>query len=213
MSEKLQGGVLAGSVNLSIPVILRSTSDNTEVTGKVFGDVTASYWRQGGIRVNIPAITLAAVDSAHADGGFKEVDSTNTPGQYRFDSSDAAFAAGADWVVITIKVAGCYVFFQMFNLTVDTASSSVRKNVALDNFEFFMVASSDHITGKPALTVTAEISKDGEAFAACTNSVSEISGGVYKINLTQTEMNASIITLKFTATGADQRVITIVTTG
>jgi len=117
MSEKLQGGLLAGSVDLSIPVILRSTTDNTEVTGKAFGDVTASYWRQGGIRVDTPAITLAAVNSAHADGGFKEVDAANMAGAYRFDLPDAAIATGADWVVITIKVAGCYNFFQMFNLT------------------------------------------------------------------------------------------------
>jgi len=117
MSEKLQGGVLAGSVDFSIPVILRSTTDNTGVTGKAFGDVTASYLRQGGIRVDIPTITLAAVNSAHADGGFKEIDSTNMPGAYRFDLVDAAIATGADWVVISIKVAGCYMFFQMFNLT------------------------------------------------------------------------------------------------
>jgi len=117
MSEKLQGGLLAGSVDLSIPVVLRSTADNTETTGKAFGDVTASYLRQGGIRVDIPAITLAAVNSVHADGGFIEVDAVNMPGLYRFDLTDAAIAAGADWVVITIKVAGCYVFFQMFNLT------------------------------------------------------------------------------------------------
>ena len=117
MSEKLQGGLLAGSVDLSIPVILRSTTDNTEVTGKAFGDVTASYWRQGGIRVDIPAITLAAVNSVHADGGFIEVDAANMAGAYRFDLPDAAIAAGADWVVITITVAGSYNFFQMFNLT------------------------------------------------------------------------------------------------
>jgi len=117
MSEKLQGGLLAGSVDLSIPVILRSTVDNTGVDGKAFGDVTASYWRQGGIRVDIPAVTLATVNSAHADGGFKEVDAANMAGAYRFDLPDAAAATGADWVVITIKVAGCYNFYQMFNLT------------------------------------------------------------------------------------------------
>lgn len=117
MSEKLQGGLLAGSVDVSIPVVLRSTTNNTEVTGKVSADVTASYWRQGGSRTAIPAVALAAVDSAHSDGGFKEIDSVNIPGIYRFDLPDAAIAAGADWVVISIKVAGCYVFFQMFNLT------------------------------------------------------------------------------------------------
>jgi len=117
MSEKLQGGLLAGSVDLSIPVILRSTTDNTEASGKAETDVTASYWRQGGIRVAIPVVALAAVNSAHSDGGFKEVDATNIPGLYRFDLPDAAIAAGADWVVIALKVAGCYVFLQTFHLT------------------------------------------------------------------------------------------------
>jgi len=125
MSERLQGGVLAGSINLSIPVILRSTTDNTEVTGKVFGDVTASYWRQGGVRVSVSAITLASVDSPHADGGFKEVDSANIPGAYRFDMPDAAIATGADWVVISIKVTGCYVFFQLLHLTANIISLGV----------------------------------------------------------------------------------------
>ena len=119
MSEKLQGGLLAGSVDMSIPVILRTAADNTGTTGKVFGDVTASYWRQGGIRVDIPAVTLAAVNSAHNDGGFIEVDAANMAGSYRFDLPDAAIATGADWVVITIKVAASYNFYQMFNLTAD----------------------------------------------------------------------------------------------
>jgi len=119
MSEKLQGGIVAGSVNVSIPVILRNTSDNLGTTGKVYGDVTASYLRQGGVRVDIPAVTLAAVDSAHSDGGFKEVDSSNMAGSYRFDLPDAACAAGADWVTIAIKVASSYVFYQMFNISAD----------------------------------------------------------------------------------------------
>ena len=117
MSEKLQGGLLAGSVDVSIPVVLRSTTDNTEATGKADTDVTASYWRQGGSRTAIAAVALAAIDSAHSDGGFIEVNAANMPGAYRFDLPDAAVAAGADWVVISVKVAACYVFFQMFNLT------------------------------------------------------------------------------------------------
>jgi len=93
----------------------------------------------------------------------------------------------------------------------DDLPSGVKKNVALANFEFLMIDSSDHLSPKTGLTITAEISKDGGAFASCTNSASEISDGVYKITITQAEMNADIITLKFTATGADQRTITIKT--
>jgi len=53
---------------------------------------------------------------------------------------------------------------------------------------FMMVDSSDHVTPKTGLTVTATISKDGAAFAAATNSVSEISGGWYKVTWTATEI-------------------------
>lgn len=122
MSDKIQMGdsIKAGSTDVSIPVILRSTADNTEVTAKVYTDVTASYWRQGGTRTAITAATLAAVNSAHSDGGFKEVDATNQPGAYRFDLPDAAVATGADWVIVTIKVTGCYAFHVLFGLASKT---------------------------------------------------------------------------------------------
>jgi len=93
----------------------------------------------------------------------------------------------------------------------DNLPSGIPKNVALSNFAFFMVDSSDHVTPKTGLTITATISKDGGAFASCSNSATELSSGVYLIDITQTEMNADVITLKFTASGSDQRTITIKT--
>ncbi len=93
----------------------------------------------------------------------------------------------------------------------DNLPSGVPKNVALSNFMFAMVLALDHITPATGKTVTATISKDGGAFAACTNAVAEVSNGYYKINLTQTEMNASVVALKFGETDCDQRSITIIT--
>jgi len=93
----------------------------------------------------------------------------------------------------------------------DDLPSGITKNVALSNFTFYMVLASDHVTAATGKTVTATISKDGGAFASCTNSVSEIASGLYKINLTQTEMNADTITLKFSETDCDTRIITIET--
>jgi hypothetical protein len=87
----------------------------------------------------------------------------------------------------------------------------INKNTALNNFSFLMVDSTDHVTPKTGLTVTAERSIDGAAFAACANAVAEVGNGVYKINLAATDLNGDVITLKFTAAGADQRTITIVT--
>jgi len=41
--------------------------------------------------------------------------------------------------------------------------------------------------------------------------VAELSNGIYDIDLTQAEMNADIITLRFTAANSDDRLITIIT--
>ena len=87
----------------------------------------------------------------------------------------------------------------------------ITKNVALSAFPFFMVLTSDHITGATGKTVTATRSLDGAAFAACANAVSEIANGWYKIDLAAADLNANTVALKFTATDCDARNITIVT--
>lgn len=93
----------------------------------------------------------------------------------------------------------------------DNLPAGIKKNTALNNFEVLLVSSSDHISPVTGATVTATRSIDGGAFAACANSVTEVSGGVYKINLAASDLNGDVITLKFSATGADSRIITIVT--
>lgn len=87
----------------------------------------------------------------------------------------------------------------------------VTKNTALAKFMFFMVSSTDHVTGKTGLTVTATRSIDGAAFASCANSATEIATGWYYIDLASTDLNGNVIALNFTGTGADVRAITIIT--
>lgn len=87
----------------------------------------------------------------------------------------------------------------------------VKKNTQLANFMFLMVQAADHITPATGLTVSAQRSIDGGLFAACSNSVSEVGDGVYKITLAASDLNGDVIALKFTATGADQRTLTILT--
>jgi hypothetical protein len=50
------------------------------------------------------------------------------------------------------------------------------KNVAFSNLMFMMVDATDLNTPETGVTITATISKDGAAFASCTNSASEVSG-------------------------------------
>lgn len=94
-----------------------------------------------------------------------------------------------------------------------TAGIRIKKNTALANFMFLMVDSTDHITPKTGLTITATRSIDGAAFAACANAAAEVANGFYKINLANTDMNGDVIALKFTGGAtADDRLLTIITT-
>lgn len=93
----------------------------------------------------------------------------------------------------------------------DDLPSGIAKNVQLSNFSFLMVLSSDHITPATGKTVAGTISQDGGAFASLTNSVAEVANGIYKVTITQAEMNADIIVLRFTNADCDSRLITITT--
>jgi len=91
-------------------------------------------------------------------------------------------------------------------------AAGIRKNTALPDFEFEMIDALDHVSPKTGLTVTAERSIDGGAYAACANSPSEVSDGTYTIDLDASDLNGELITFKFTATGADQTKIEVRTT-
>lgn len=85
----------------------------------------------------------------------------------------------------------------------------VKKNTALANVEFLMLDSAfDPAEG---LTVTAQRSIDGGAFASCANSVSEVSDGIYKISLAAADLNGVTITLKFSATDARTTYLGVIT--
>ena len=100
---------------------------------------------------------------------------------------------------------------QLIKTKTDTLPDGIAKNTALNNFEFAMIDSVSHITFKTGLTITAQRSIDGGAFASCSNAASEVGNGVYKIDLSAADLNGNVITFLFTATGADARLITLVT--
>jgi hypothetical protein len=116
MSDKFAGGVRAGSTSVSLTVVLRKTTDSTELAGVAYGSVTASYRRQGQASAVIPTSALSAITAAWTAGGWFEADAVNRPGEYRLDVPDAAFATGADHVTIAVKVAGAYVFYERLAL-------------------------------------------------------------------------------------------------
>jgi hypothetical protein len=74
------------------------------VTGLAFdtAGLLAYYARSKSAAVAITTVTLAAITTAWASGGFKEVDATNMPGVYRLDVPNAALLGGVDQVEVTV---------------------------------------------------------------------------------------------------------------
>lgn len=97
--------------------------------------------------------------------------------------------------------------------------SGFEKNVAVTAFAWTMVDDTDHVTLETGLQATlraaggAQISKDGLPFTDLINiaSINHVANGIYEVDITQAEMNADSIVLKFVATGADTRIIYIKT--
>jgi len=100
-------------------------------------------------------------------------------------------------------------------ILVDTeASTGIKKNTALPEFMFSMVDSTDGRTPKTGLTFATGDSKvklDGAAFANIANNPVEVSDGMYVVDLDAADLNGDVCTFKFTGTGADARIITVIT--
>lgn len=95
----------ATSQSIYFEVLDSTSTTGGRKTGLVFNtsSLTAYYVRNQGSATQITLATLTNPDSAWSSGGFKEVDATNMPGIYRLDVPDAAFASGADSVVVTLR--------------------------------------------------------------------------------------------------------------
>lgn len=102
MSNKLAGGIKANSQSVSILVLLNAATGLAHNTA----GLSAYYVRQGGTKTAIALVALAAIDSAWASGGFKEVNVADIPALYRLDVPDAAFAAGVEWVTVIVTYNG-----------------------------------------------------------------------------------------------------------
>ncbi len=133
--------VKAGTTSVSIMVKLVAESTGAAVTGIVAAGITASYWRQGGLVVGITETDLAALDSAYSAGGWFEA----VNGLYRLDVPDAAFATGADWVVITVAETGT----QPFSVKIALPTYGILRTAILDK----IIEDQGNITAQQALSL------------------------------------------------------------
>jgi len=99
----------AGSTDVTTYFVIRTAADGTATTGATITDIDLQYTRSGAAAATkVDATALAAADSAHADNKAFEVDGTSSPGLYRVDWPDAAFAEGAPEVIVTVKLASSF---------------------------------------------------------------------------------------------------------
>jgi hypothetical protein len=103
----LQDIVTKGSADRSVTVKIVDSADGTPETGVAFNTAGIDLWyrREGAAVTSITEVTLAALTTAHADGGFIAIGN----GDYRLDLPDAAFAAGAQYVDFGGTVTGMVV--------------------------------------------------------------------------------------------------------
>lgn len=99
--------VKKGATDRSVTLRIIDSADGTPETGVVFNTSGIDLWyrREGAAVTSVTEATLAALTTAHADGGFLHV----SHGVYRFDLPDAAFATGANYVDIGGTVTGMIV--------------------------------------------------------------------------------------------------------
>jgi len=174
------------------------------------GDVKVSI--DGGAFANIatlPVVTPAAGRAVKVDLSAAEMNGDNIVVQF-------VDAAGAEWcdAHINIQTSARQIDDLAFPVTsgrginVDASNAvliqtGMKKNQALSSFAFLMTDSTTHnpVTGK---TVTATRSIDGGAFGAGTlGAVTELSNGMYVVNIPAADRNGNVVTYRFTAAGCD----------
>jgi len=199
--------VYKGSTDVSVVIRIIDSTDGTPETGVTSATSGLNFWyrREGAAVTNFSTEgDLTALTDAHSDEDFLHI----SDGYYRVDVADAAFATGVNGVLIGGTVTGMIVQGVYVELIDPPAP---RKNIALSDIPFYMVDSTDGVTPETGLTVTAEVSKDGGAFASAAGTVTEIGNGAYHFDATAADMNADVVVFKFTATGARAALVSIST--
>lgn len=189
---------LQGAANMA-PVVLEIelTAVDNQSTGFGLANASANVVQIAGSNVSATTAQLGVnvvnwnntVVATPATAGIPDINLKNI-------ANSAVSTSTAQLGVNVVSVAG--------------AASNIKKNQALAGFTFLMTDSTTHAP-KTGVTVTATRSLNGGSFSACANAVSEISNGVYTIDLAAGDLNGNTVMLRFTGTSSDDRLIEIIT--
>ena len=116
--------ILAGTTDVSVIIRIIDSTDGTPETGVVFNTsgIDLEYRRELAASTDITEATLAALTTAHADGGFLHIGN----GYYRLDLPDAACATGVTGVLVHGTVTGMVVIGTYIELVAYNPYDAVR---------------------------------------------------------------------------------------
>jgi len=114
---------LAGSTDKFITVNMYAL-DGTPKTGLLYSDMTITYTRNNAAAdVDVTEVTMTM--GTHTDGGWIQVDATNSPGLYQFALPDAAIATSAESVIFSFSASATFQrYVQASIINVDLRGSS-----------------------------------------------------------------------------------------
>lgn len=163
--------ILKGATDQSTYIRIVDSADGTPETGvtSATSGIDLEYVRNRATATDLTESDLAAVDSAHSDGGIKHIGN----GVYRVDLPDAAVATGADAVLVTGTVTDMVVIPARIQLSgFDLQDATPATDVTTWNGT---AVASPNTAGYPVVTV-----KDGTG----TGEINTASG-VVDANVTQ----------------------------
>lgn len=116
--------VKANSADVSVILRVIDSTDGTPETAvdHATSGIDLKYWREGGSVVDITEAALAALTTAHTDGGVEQIGA----GYIRVDVPDAAFASGATGVHVFGNITGMVVLGAFIPLVAYDPQDTVR---------------------------------------------------------------------------------------
>ncbi len=192
------GSVVAASVTAEVTANVTAISGDTAAADNLEAAADGTGYNLGGGAVVAASVTGNVGGTVN---GFTAVALADF-----FDTNSGTTYASA--------VAGSVVKEIVDNASGGGGSITIRpvKNSAFNGFMFPMFDSTTKAP-KTGLTVSATRAIDGGSFASCTNSPTEIGGGVYAVNLSASDLNGDKIMFRFTASDADVQLVEIFTQG
>lgn len=114
---------------LSIMIYDSTSTSGAGLTGLLYNSAGLTWYYHRDNAAAASNVTLATMTvGTWATGGFKEISSANMPGQYQIGIPDAAIAAGAKQVTMTLKGATNMVPVHIF-LQLDNSDQVARQTV------------------------------------------------------------------------------------